>query len=66
VKRTARDKDVLRKEKISDGWLRRFIERQPQLSICKGDSTAFACMDAMKKEEQLDNYFITLKDILVE
>jgi len=23
-------------------------------------------MDAMKKEEELDNYFITLKDVLVE
>jgi len=59
VERTARDKDVLRKEKITDGWLRRFIECQPQLSICKGDSTAFACMDAMKKEKELDNYFIS-------
>ena len=66
VERTVRDKDVLRKEKISDGQLRTFIERQPQLSIRKGDSTAFAHMDAMKKEEELDNYFITLKDILVE
>lgn len=56
----ARDKKVLRREKISDGWIRRFIERQPQLSVHKGDSTAFARMDAMKKEEDLDSYFITL------
>ena len=29
----ARDKGTLKKEKISDGWLRHFLERQPSLSL---------------------------------
>ena len=66
VESTACDKGVLRKQKISDGWFRRFIERQPKLTLHKGDRTAFVRMDAMKKQEELDNYYITLKSVLVE
>ena len=36
------------------------------LSLRKGDCTSFARMDAMKKQEELDNYYITLKSVLVE
>ena len=36
------------------------------LSLRKGDCTSFASMDAMKKQEELDNYYITLKSVLVE
>ena len=61
VENAARDKEVLRKSKISDGWFRRFIEQQPQLSMRRGDRTAFVRMDAMKKEEDLDNYFNSQK-----
>ena len=32
----------------------------------KADSTAIARMDVMKKQEELDNYFISLKSILVK
>ena len=63
---TARDKGILRKKKISDGWFQRFIERQPNLSLRKGDRTAFVRMDAMNRTAELDNYFITLKSILVD
>ena len=63
VESTAREKGLLRKCRISD---RHFIERQPQLSLRKGDSTAFVHMDAMKKQQELDNYYITLKNILTE
>ena len=66
VESTARDEGVLRKQKISDGWFRRFIEQQPKLTLRKGDCTAFVRMDAMKKQEELDNYYITLKSVLVE
>jgi len=65
-KEQKRKEKILRKVKITDGWFQRFNERQPQLSVHKGDSTAFAQMDTMKKEEELDSYFITLKCILVE
>ena len=47
AEKAARDKKLLRKSMISDGWFRRFIERQPQLSLRKGDKTAFLRMDAM-------------------
>ena len=42
------------------------MERQPQLRLRKGDKTAFVRMDAMQQKEELDNYFLTLKYILVE
>ena len=32
----------------------------------RGDRTAFVRMDVMKKEEELDKYFVTLKSILVD
>jgi len=41
VESTAKEKGLLRKHRISDGWFRRFIERQPQLGLRKCDSTAF-------------------------
>jgi len=63
VETTACDKGVLRKQKISDGWFRRFIEQQPQLSLRKCDCTAFVHMNAMKKQEELDNYYITLNSV---
>ena len=55
---------VLQKERISDGWFRHFLERQPQLTLRKGNCTAFVRMDAMQNNEALSNYFRELKDIL--
>jgi len=49
VESTAQEKGLLRKSKISQGWFRRFIEHQPQLSLRKGECTAFVRMDAMRK-----------------
>ena len=49
VESTARDKGILKKQKISDGWFQRFIEWQPKFTLRKGDRTAFVRMDAMKK-----------------
>lgn len=62
----ARDKGVLRSNRISDGWFRRFLERQPQLCLRKGDATATVRMDAMDNNEALENYFKLLKDLLEE
>ena len=64
VEKTARDKRLLRKDKISDGWFRQFLERQPQITLQKGDRTAAVRMDAMKNKIDLDNYFKELKRIL--
>ena len=64
VEKAARDKKALRKEKISDGWFRGFLECQPQLCLRKGDRTAAIRIDAMKNQSALDNYFLELKSIL--
>ena len=62
----AREKGVLRCSRISDGWFRRFMERQPNLSLRKGDATASVRMDAMNDVEALDSYFKLLKDVVEE
>ena len=41
VETTAREKGVLKTNKITDGWFRWFLECQPQLTLRKGDRTAF-------------------------
>ena len=66
VEKTACEKNFLRKNKISDGLFRRFLECQTQLTLQKGDRTAAVRMDAMKNQADLDNYFIELKSILDE
>ena len=60
AKSVAREKGIL-KGKISDGWLRRCLERQPTLSLQKGDSTATARMEAMADRGVIENYFKLLK-----
>ena len=50
VEQTAREKQVLRKQKISDGWFRRFLERQPHLCLRKGDRIAAVRIEAMKTQ----------------
>ena len=62
----ARDKGVLKSKRISDGWFRRFLERQSHLCLRKGDPTANVRMDAMANKEALDNYFKLLKEVMEE
>ena len=50
VEAVAREKRVLRGEKISDGWFRRFLGRRPNLSLRRGDATANDRMDALDIE----------------
>jgi len=52
-------------KKISNGWWRRFIERQSQLSLHKADSTAHVRMDAIS-QESISRYFDLLESILKE
>jgi len=52
----ARERGTLRKEKISNGWWRRFIEQQSQLSLRQTDSTAHVHMDAISQESN-SRYF---------
>ena len=43
------DKGVLKGEKISVGWWRRFLECQPNLTLQRGDSTAHVKKKKVKK-----------------
>ena len=62
----ARDKGVLKKgKKISEGWYRRFMERQSYLALRKGDATANVRMDCLNKET-IQGYFDLLKEVLLE
>ena len=54
-----REKGSLKKEKITHGWWNRFLQRQGDLSLRRGDSTANVCMDAINKET-IDHYFSLL------
>ena len=47
---------------ISDGWWRRFLERNPTLSLRSGDSTAGVRMDAINSEN-MDAYFNLLREV---
>lgn len=60
----ARDKGILKSKRISDGWFRRFLERQPHLCLRKGDPTANVRMNAMANTEALDNYFRLLQEVM--
>jgi hypothetical protein len=46
VVQVAKEKAVNRSNRVSDGWWRRFLERQPQLSLRRGDATTHIRMDA--------------------
>ena len=63
VQNVAADIGVLRQSQVSSGWWRRFLERQKDLSLRQGDSTAHVRMDAMNRETMRD-YFTLLKDTL--
>ena len=56
---------VLKGEKISVGWWRRFLECQPNLTLRRGDSTAHVRMDAVN-QETMDQYFSLLGEVLME
>lgn len=61
----AKEKNILRGEAISSGWWRRFQERQPQLSLRRGDPTAHIRMDATN-EEVIKAYYDLLEETLEE
>jgi len=59
----AKEKGLLRKEKISQGWWRNFVSRQGDISLRKGDNTAHVRMDAMNSET-INHYFDLLESTL--
>ena len=63
VESAASERGKLRSTHVSDGWWRRFKERQGDLSLRQGDSTAHVRMDAMNRET-IDHYFMLLRETL--
>ena len=63
VSTVATEKGVLRGGQVSTGWWHRFLERQKDLSLRQGDSTAHVRMDAMNCET-MQHYFTLLEDTL--
>lgn len=57
---TARDKGKIESSKVSHGWFRRFLQRQPHLSYRRGDPTANVRMNCLT-EEAISDYFELLK-----
>ena len=60
VENVAGEKGVLRASRTSDGWWPMFLERQPNLSLRRGDPTAHVRMNAVNQ------YYTLLEDILTE
>jgi len=65
IKGRCRKKQILKSQKISDGWFSNFIKRNPKLSLHKGDATVAVLMDCLNKKT-IDNYFANLKECLEE
>jgi hypothetical protein len=63
TEKVAKEKNLLRKERVTDGWWRRFMERQPELSLRRGDPTAHVRMDATNKAT-IDAYYDLLHETL--
>lgn len=61
VENVAKEKQLLRSKRVSDGWWRRFMERQPQLSLRRGDATAHVQMDSTNREA-IGQYYDLLED----
>ena len=50
---------VLRKESgVTQGWWRRFRDRQGDLSLRRGDNTAHVCMNSVNKETISDYFYV--------
>ena len=65
AEKVAKEKGVLKSKRISDGWWRRFMSRQPKLALRRGDSTSHIRMDAIN-HENMQSYFALLKEALDE
>ena len=56
----AKEKDLLRRNEITQGWWQRFLERQKDLTLRRGDNTAHVRMDAVNADI-MNHYFDLLK-----
>ena len=65
VENVAKRKGLLRKERISNGWWRRFLERQSDISLRRADLTAHIRMDSANKQS-IQHYYDLLEATLKE
>ena len=65
VESVAKGKKSIRSVKITQGWWRRYLERQKALKLRRGDNTAHTRMDAVNAYT-MNHYFDLLKDTLEE
>ena len=61
----AADKGVLKSHKITEGWWRRFLKCQPDLSLRRGDTTAHIRMNAVNRDT-MKQYFALLNEVMSE
>ena len=63
VERVAEEKHCLRGTQVTDGWWTKFLQRQPQLSLRRGDATGHVRMDSTIREA-IEQYFDLLEETL--
>ena len=63
TEKVAMEKNVLRKDRVTDGWWHRFKKRQPKLSLRRRDATAHVRMDSTNKKT-IDAYYNLLESTL--
>ena len=61
----AREKGILKATRISNGWWRRFMERNPSLRLRRGDPTAGVRMDAVNADN-IRGYYALLREVYDE
>ena len=59
------EKGMLKAARISNGWWRRFMERNPSLRLRRGDATAGVRLDAVNADN-IRGYYALLKEIYDE
>jgi len=65
AEKVAKEKGVLRKERITDGWWEKFMKRREELSLRRADSTAHVRMDSVNNES-IKYYYDLLEATLDE
>ena len=64
AEKVATEKEILRRDKITDGWFASFMCCHPDLSLQKGDCTSHARMSAMEDRQAIEQYFVVLKECM--
>ena len=66
AEKVACEKGVLKRGCISNGWFRKFMERNRQLALRRGDATSGSHMTVISQKVEIENYYLVLKEVLDE